>query len=115
MLAGCASKGRADAYEVQKTASPDEGFPVMMPLDEQSGAITRIVNRHPQSRIDDLLPRAYPSAANLKAVAREHRLPFNGGDCTAGAAIPRTVRGRESAPTCGAAETGAHRAPRWLV
>ncbi|NLF29300.1 MAG: IS66 family transposase [Planctomycetes bacterium] len=32
-------------------------------------AITRIVNGHPQSRIDDLLPWAYPAAATLRAVA----------------------------------------------
>jgi len=31
--------------------------------------ITRIVNGHPQSRIDDLLPWAYPAAATLRAVA----------------------------------------------
>ena len=31
--------------------------------------ITRIVNRHPQSRLDDLLPWAYPVQPNLKAVA----------------------------------------------
>jgi hypothetical protein len=31
--------------------------------------IARIVNGHPQSRIDDLLPWAYPDAANLRAVA----------------------------------------------
>jgi transposase len=31
--------------------------------------ITRIVNGHPQSRLDELLPWAYPAAAALKAVA----------------------------------------------
>jgi transposase len=31
--------------------------------------ITRIVNRHPNSQIDDLLPWAYPTAPALKAVA----------------------------------------------
>ena len=31
--------------------------------------ITRIVNRHPQSRLDDLLPWAYPTMPQLKAVA----------------------------------------------
>ena len=31
--------------------------------------LTRIVNGHPQSQIDDLLPSAYVSAGNLKAVA----------------------------------------------
>jgi hypothetical protein len=31
--------------------------------------ITRIVNGHPQSRIDELLPWAYPATADLKAVA----------------------------------------------
>jgi len=31
--------------------------------------ITRIVNGHPQSRLDDLLPWAYPVQLNLKAVA----------------------------------------------
>jgi transposase len=31
--------------------------------------ITRIVNGHPNSRIDELLPWAYPAAQNLKAVA----------------------------------------------
>ena len=32
-------------------------------------AITRIVNGHPQSRLDDLLPWAYPAMPQLKAVA----------------------------------------------
>ncbi len=31
--------------------------------------IIRIVNGHPQSRLDDLLPWAYPVQPNLKAVA----------------------------------------------
>jgi hypothetical protein len=31
--------------------------------------VTRIVNRHPQSRLDDLLPWAYPAMPQLKAVA----------------------------------------------
>ena len=31
--------------------------------------IAHIVNGHPQSRINDLLPWAYPNAANLRAVA----------------------------------------------
>ena len=31
--------------------------------------ITRIVNRHPQSRLDDLLPWAYPTMPQFKAVA----------------------------------------------
>jgi transposase len=31
--------------------------------------ISRIVNRHPQSRLDDLLPWAYPTLPDLKAVA----------------------------------------------
>jgi len=31
--------------------------------------IARIVNHHPQSRLDDLLPWAYPATTNLKAVA----------------------------------------------
>jgi len=31
--------------------------------------ITRIVNRHPQSRRDDLLPWAYPAMPQLNAVA----------------------------------------------
>jgi hypothetical protein len=31
--------------------------------------ITRIVNGHPQSRLDDLLPWAYPKMPQLKAVA----------------------------------------------
>ena len=31
--------------------------------------ITRIVNGHPNSRIDDLLPWAYAPSADLKAVA----------------------------------------------
>ena len=31
--------------------------------------ITRIVNGHPNSRIDDLLPWAYPAVAALKNVA----------------------------------------------
>jgi hypothetical protein len=31
--------------------------------------ITRIVNGHSNSRIDELLPWAYPAAQNLKAMA----------------------------------------------
>ena len=31
--------------------------------------ITRIINGHPQSRLDELLPWAYPTAQKLKAVA----------------------------------------------
>ena len=31
--------------------------------------ITRIVNGHPQSRLDDLLPWAYPAMPQFKAVA----------------------------------------------
>jgi transposase len=31
--------------------------------------ISRIVNGHPQSRLDDLLPWAYPTLPDLKAVA----------------------------------------------
>jgi hypothetical protein len=31
--------------------------------------IARIVNGHPQSRLDDLLPWAYPTTPHLKAVA----------------------------------------------
>ena len=31
--------------------------------------ITRIVNGHPQSRLDELLPWAYPATPKLKAVA----------------------------------------------
>jgi hypothetical protein len=31
--------------------------------------ISRIVNGHPQSRLDDLLPWAYPALTDLKAVA----------------------------------------------
>jgi len=31
--------------------------------------ITRIVNGHPQNRLDELLPWAYPAASKLKAVA----------------------------------------------
>ena len=31
--------------------------------------ITRIVNGHPQIRLDDLLPWAYPTTPQLKAVA----------------------------------------------
>jgi len=38
--------------------------------------ITRIVNGHPNSRLDDLLPWAYPPAQDLKAVARRHRLRY---------------------------------------
>jgi len=35
---------------------------------------TRIVDSHPNSRLDELLPWAYPATPNLKAVASEHRL-----------------------------------------
>ena len=31
--------------------------------------ISRIVNGHPQSRLDELLPWAYPTTAGLKAAA----------------------------------------------
>jgi hypothetical protein len=31
--------------------------------------ITRIINGHPQSRLDELLPWAYPATHKLKAVA----------------------------------------------
>ena len=31
--------------------------------------ITRIVDGHPNSRLDELLPRAYPAATALKEVA----------------------------------------------
>ena len=31
--------------------------------------ISRIVNGHPQSRLDELLPWAYPTTAELKAAA----------------------------------------------
>ncbi|MFZ5689990.1 MAG: transposase domain-containing protein, partial [Pseudomonadota bacterium] len=31
--------------------------------------LTRIVNGHPNSRIDELLPWAYPTAASLNVVA----------------------------------------------
>ena len=39
------------------------------PLGYLTDVISRIVNGHPQSRIDDLLPWAYPSTTALKAVA----------------------------------------------
>ena len=39
--------------------------------------ITRIVNGHPNSRIDELLPWAYAPAADLKAVALKHRLHYS--------------------------------------
>lgn len=37
-------------------------------------AITKIVNGHPENRLNELLPWAYPAHADTKAVAREHRL-----------------------------------------
>jgi hypothetical protein len=40
--------------------------------------ITKIVNRHPNSQIDDLLPWAYPTAPALKAVAYRATLLFLG-------------------------------------
>ena len=39
------------------------------PLGYLTNVISRIVNRHPQSRIDELLPWAYPTTPSLKAVA----------------------------------------------
>jgi hypothetical protein len=39
------------------------------PYAYMADVIARIVNGHPQSRIDDLLPWAYPDAADLRAVA----------------------------------------------
>lgn len=39
------------------------------PLHYLTDVITRIVDGHPQSRLDDLLPWAYPASAELKAVA----------------------------------------------
>lgn len=36
--------------------------------------LTRIVNGHPNSQIDDLLPWVYINKLELKAVAREYRL-----------------------------------------
>ena len=38
------------------------------------GVLTKIVNGHPNSQIDDLLPWAYPTAPALKAVAWKRRL-----------------------------------------
>jgi hypothetical protein len=34
-----------------------------------AGVITRIINGHPNSQIDDLLPWTYPAAQDLKYVA----------------------------------------------
>src|SRR6266851_4352244 len=34
--------------------------------------ITRIVNSHPQARLDELMPWAYPAAPQLPAVSRAH-------------------------------------------
>lgn len=34
-----------------------------------AGVITRIVDGHPNSRLDELLPWTYPATPNLKAVA----------------------------------------------
>ena len=34
-----------------------------------ANAITRIVNGHPQTRLDDLMPWAYPATGQLRAVA----------------------------------------------
>ncbi len=39
------------------------------PLRYLTDVISRIVNSHPQSRIDELLPWAYPITPTLKAVA----------------------------------------------
>jgi hypothetical protein len=36
--------------------------------------ITRIVNGHPQTRLDDLMPWLYPATPQIPAVARERRL-----------------------------------------
>ncbi|ESW79470.1 transposase IS66 [Mesorhizobium sp. LSJC280B00] len=40
----------------------------MEPLGYLADVLTRIVNGYPNSRIDDLLPWAYVTAPNLKAV-----------------------------------------------
>jgi transposase len=37
--------------------------------------ITQIVDNHPDSRLHDVLPCSCPAAQDLRAVAREHRLP----------------------------------------
>ncbi|WP_084028065.1 transposase domain-containing protein [Magnetospirillum gryphiswaldense] len=56
-------------------------------------AISRIVAGHPQSRLDELLPWAYQIPADLKAVAREHRLrPFCETWSPMPYATPRRVR-----------------------
>ena len=39
--------------------------------------ITKIVNGHPKTQIDGLLPWAYTTAPDLKAVARQQRLPYS--------------------------------------
>jgi transposase len=38
--------------------------------------MTRIVNGHPQTRIDDPMPWAYPATPEIAAVARQPRLRF---------------------------------------
>ena len=44
------------------------------PLGYLADVLARIVNGHPNSQIDDLLPWVYIAAPEIKAVAREHRL-----------------------------------------
>jgi transposase len=39
------------------------------PHADLADVITKIVNDHPQNRIDELLPWAYPASTDIKAVA----------------------------------------------
>ena len=78
--ARCASS-RSDARTSSSpapTAAPNTGVASLIETCKPSAVdphtylaniITRIVNGHPQSRLDELLPRAYPAATPLREVA----------------------------------------------
>ena len=46
-----------------------EGFARVEPQAYLADVISRIINGHPQSRPDELLPWAYPTTPDLKAAA----------------------------------------------
>jgi hypothetical protein len=56
------------------------------------GIITRIVSGHPNSRIDELLPWAYPAHAAFRDVASGRRLPFTKLKAMLGARAERAIR-----------------------
>lgn len=63
--------------------------------------ITRIVNGHPNSRIDDLMPWAYPAKPVLSDVAGGRRLRSGSPQCRR-KAQPRRWEGKTAIPSQGA-------------